>query len=146
MRGFFKQIDKTEPPRTFWSSRRGSVNRKRVQRLWREEGLRVPVRRHKRRRVGTSTAGEWLRVSRVDEVWALDFQFDATTDGRVVKLLHVISEHPREALAIVVERRIDADRVVEDLDRIVTARGADPAFIRMDNGRSSPRTPSAASA
>ncbi len=46
VRGFFKQIDRTEPPRTFWSSRRGSVNRKRVQRLWREEGLRVPVRRH----------------------------------------------------------------------------------------------------
>ena len=111
------------------------ANRKRVQRLWREEGLRVPARRRKRRRVGASTApAGLLRATRVDEVWALDFQFDTTADGRVLKLLHVIDEHPREALSIVVERRIDADRVVEELTRLVAARGAAPAFIGMDNG------------
>ena len=111
------------------------VNRKRVQRLWREEGLRVPARRRKRRRVGTSTGpAGLLRATRVDEVWPLDFQFDTTSDGRVVKLLHIIDEHPREALTILVERRIDADRVVEELKRLVTMRGAAPAFIRMDNG------------
>ena len=51
-----------------------------------------------------------------------------------MKLLHVIDEHPREALEIVVERRIDANRVVRELDRLVAVGGAAPAFIRMDNG------------
>ncbi len=67
-------------------------------------------------------------------MWALDFQFDTTTDGRVLKLLHVVDEHTREALAIAVERRIDADHTVSVLDRIVTARGRPPELVRMDNG------------
>ena len=59
------------------------VNRKRVQRLWREEGLRVPQRRRKRRRLGDSTVpAERLRAERPNHVWALDFQFDQTADGR----------------------------------------------------------------
>ena len=67
-------------------------------------------------------------------MWALDFQFDTTVDGRVLKLLHVVDEHTREALAIQVERRIDSDRTVSVLDRIVTARGRPPELVRMDNG------------
>ena len=110
------------------------VNRKRVQRLWREEGLRVPARRRKRRRLGTSSAPEGrLRAERSGEVWALDFQFDTTTDGRILKLLHIVDEHTREALAIEVERRIDADAVVATLERLAAAVTA-PRFIRMDNG------------
>jgi transposase len=59
------------------------VNRKRVQRLWREEGLRVPVRRRKRRRLGDSTVpAARLAAERPDHVWAIDFQFDQTADGR----------------------------------------------------------------
>ena len=76
----------------------------------------------------------WLRAERPDHVWALDFQFDTTTDGRVLKLLHVVDEHTREALAIQVERRIDADHTVRVLDRIVRGRGRRPELVRMDNG------------
>jgi putative transposase len=67
-------------------------------------------------------------------VWALDFQFDQTADGRILKLLHVVDEFTREALAIECRRRIDADHTVEVLDRLVGERGTAPAFIRCDNG------------
>jgi putative transposase len=100
------------------------VNRKAVQRLWREEGLRVPVRRRKRQRLGTSTCpADRLAAEHPDHVWALDDQFDQTTDGRILKLLNVVDEHTREALAIAVDRRIDADATIEVLDRLVVERG-----------------------
>lgn len=112
-----------------------SVNRKRVQRLWREEGLRVPLRRRKRRRLGISTvAAKRLRAERPDHVWALDYQFDQTADGKILKLLHVVDEFTREALAIECHRRIDADRTVATLERLVGTRGRAPQFIRCDNG------------
>jgi putative transposase len=112
-----------------------AVNRKRVQRLWREEGLRVPVRRRKRQRLGNSTVpAARLAAERPDHVWAIDFQFDQTADGRVLKLLHVIDEFTREALAVECRRRIDADATVSVLDRVVAARGHTPEFIRCDNG------------
>ena len=61
------------------------VNRKKVQRLWREEGLRVPPRRHKRQRLGISTtAADRLVATHPDHVWALDYQFDVTTTGRTI--------------------------------------------------------------
>jgi putative transposase len=111
-----------------------SINRKRVQRLWREEGLRVPQRRRKRQRLGESTVpGDRLRAERPDHVWAFDFQFDVTDDGRAVKLLYVVDEFTREALAMEAERRIDGDHVVEVLDRIVRERGHHPEFLRCDN-------------
>ncbi len=112
-----------------------AVNRKKVQRLWREEGLRVPQRKRKRLRVGDSTVpAKRLRAERPDHVWALDFQFDTTTDGRTLKLLYVVDEHTREALAISVARSIDADHTVRVLDRIVRERGTAPELVRMDNG------------
>ena len=99
--------------------RRRPVNRKRVQRLWREEGLRVPARRRKRQRLGESTVpADRLRAQRPDHVWALDFQFDQTADGRILKLLHVVDEFTREALAIHVARRIDSDQTVNVLERL----------------------------
>lgn len=111
-----------------------SVNRKRVQRMWREEGLRVPVRRRKRQRLGESTVpAKRLTAQRPNHVWALDFQFDQTEDGHNLKLLHIVDEFTREALAVRVERRIDADRTVQTLQEIVAHRGA-PAHIRCDNG------------
>ena len=66
-------------------------------------------------------------------LWALDFQFDTTEDNRTLKLLNIVDEFTRECPAIVVERSIDADRVVATLDRLVVERGA-PAFVRFDNG------------
>jgi putative transposase len=111
-----------------------SVNRKRVQRLWREEGLRVPQRKRKRRRLGDSTvpAGR-LRAERSDQVWAFDFQFDQTVDGRAIKLMNIVDEFTREALVMRVARSIDADTVVQTLERLVAERGT-PEHLRMDNG------------
>lgn len=110
-------------------------NRKKVQRLWRDEGLRVPVRRRKRRRVGESTTlADRLRAERPDQVWALDYQFDVTTSGRTLKILHVVDEHTRESLADVVAYSIDADATVDVLDKVAADRGRYPDFIRCDNG------------
>ncbi len=67
-------------------------------------------------------------------MWALDFQFDQTSDGRILKLLNVVDEHTREALAIECHRRIDADATVAVLDRLVAARGRAPERVRCDNG------------
>jgi transposase InsO family protein len=108
------------------------VNHKRVQRLWREEGLRRPVRTRKRRRRAGGHE-ELLRAERPDQVWALDFQFDETTDGRRLKSLHVVDEHTREALAMRVGRTCTSDEVVAVLADLVAARGA-PEHLRMDNG------------
>ena len=112
-----------------------AVNRKKIQRLWREEGLRVPQRKRKRLRLGGSTIPVVrLRAERANHVWAIDFQFDTTVDGRTLKLLHVVDEHTREALAIRVARSIDADHAVRVLDRIVRERGTAPELVRIDNG------------
>ncbi len=67
-----------------------AVNRKRIQRLWREEGLRVPQKRRKRQRLGTSTVpADRLRAAVPNQVWAMDFQFDVTADGRILKMLNI---------------------------------------------------------
>jgi putative transposase len=108
------------------------VNHKRVQRLWREEGLRRPVRTRKRRRRDGGNA-ELLRAERPNQVWALDFQFDETADRRRLKSLHVVDEHTREALAMRVGRTCTADQVVDVLADLVAVRGA-PEHLRMDNG------------
>ena len=141
LRGELHRFSRAHPRwgyRRAWATlRQGgwSVNRKRIQRLWREEGLRVPERRRKRQRRGTSSvAAQLLRTTRPNEVWALDFQFDQTSDGRVLKLLNVVDEYTREALAVVAERSITADATVATLERIVAQRGVAPLYLRCDNG------------
>jgi putative transposase len=67
-------------------------------------------------------------------VWAIDFQFDQTADGRILKLLHVVDEFTREALEMKCERRIDADATVAVLDRLIGVRAGAPEHIRCDNG------------
>jgi transposase InsO family protein len=85
------------------------VNHKRLRRLWREEGLRRPApQKNKKRRPGGSD-GTLLRAEHPDHVWALDFQFDETADLRRLKLLNILDEHSREALAVDVDRSITAD-------------------------------------
>jgi putative transposase len=111
------------------------LNRKKVQRLWREEGLRVPPQHRKRARVGTSTTpADRLAAASPDHVWALDYQFDVSATGRVIKILHVVDEFTRESLSDLVEHSIDADATVATLDAIVGTRGTHPRFIRCDNG------------
>ena len=109
------------------------VNDKRVQRLWRAEGLRVPYRKRKKPLRGLGAAVGAMCPIVPNALWALDFQFDTTVDGRTIKLLNVVDEFTRECPAIVVDRSIDADRVVATLDRLAVQRGA-PAFVRFDNG------------
>lgn len=110
------------------------VNRKRVQRLWREEGLRVRPYAMKRRRVGASTVpAKRLRAERPNQVWALDFIFDSTSDGRPIKALAVVDEFTRESIGRQLGRSILADDVVRVLDLAKARRGA-PEFVRMDNG------------
>jgi putative transposase len=75
-----------------------------------------------------------LRAQRPDHVWAIDFQWDQTADGHNLKLLHVVDEFTREALAIECRRRIDADQTVNVLDRLVAERRSTPVFVRCDNG------------
>ncbi len=112
-----------------------SLNRKRVQRLWRCERLRVPARKRKRRRLGESSGdARRLRAERPNQVWALDFQSDETADGRQIRLLNVVDEFTREALAIEVERSIGAEATVTTLEGLITDRGAAPEHVRMDNG------------
>ena len=109
------------------------VNHKKLRRLWREEGLRRPPPRKNKRRRPATTDGSLLRAKHPNHVWALDFQFDETADLRRLKLLNIVDEHTREALAMDVDRSMGADAVVAVIERLVAQRGA-PGHLRMDNG------------
>lgn len=109
------------------------VNNKRIHRLWRDEGLRVPQRRRKTRLTGIGVAIGAMSPTRPNAIWAMDFQFDTTADGRTLKMLNVIDEFTREAFAIEVDRCIGADDVVEVLDRMAQTGGA-PHYVRFGNG------------
>ena len=86
------------------------VNNKRIRRLWRDEGLRVPQRRKKKRLTGVGvTVGAMCPIA-PNVIWAMDFQFDTTADGRTIKMLNIIDEFSREALAIHVDRAINQRR------------------------------------
>lgn len=108
------------------------MNHKKVQRLWREEGLRVPQRR-RRKRLGVSTVGLRPVADAPNRVWAVDFQFDATTEGRPVKIVSIVDEHTRECLGGLVERSITAEDLIDELDGLAVDRGY-PAVLRSDNG------------
>ncbi len=123
--------------RRAWAVLRGegwAVNRKRVHRLWREAGLQVPQKTQKRRRLGTGeNSTVRLAPERPNHIWCYDFVFDATEDGRPLKLLPVLDEYTRECLALVVGRSLTSHHVVAALDRLIAERGA-PSFVRSDNG------------
>ena len=111
------------------------VNKKRVHRLWREEGLKVPDKQHKRRRLlGDSENGcKRKRAEHKDHVWSYDFVIDRTEDGHRLKMMPIVDEYSRECLTIEVERSITAEDVVTTLARLFRQRG-EPSFIRSDNG------------
>jgi putative transposase len=109
------------------------VNKKRVQRLWRLENLKVPYRRRKRPLRGIGAPVGAMSPIVPNAIWALDFQFDETRDGRPLKLLNVEDLFTRECLAIEVTRHCTADDVTTVLDRLSLERGA-PAFLRCDHG------------
>ena len=110
------------------------VNKKRVQRLWREAGLKVPAKERKRRRLGSSENGcTRRRAEYPGHLWSYDFAMDATEDGRRLKIMPIVDEYSRECLALEMERSITAEGVVEILNLLFTERG-EPAYIRSDNG------------
>jgi putative transposase len=113
------------------------VNKKRVHRLWRQEGLKVPGKQRKRRRLlllGKSENGcTRRRAEHKDYVWSYDFVMDLTEDGRRLKMMPVVDEYTRECLSIDVECSITAEDVVDTLASLFRSRG-EPAFIRSDNG------------
>lgn len=110
----------------------GDVNIKKVHRLWREEGLQVREH-HPRKRAGISSVPP-IEADAPKVVWALDFQFDSTVDGRAVKIASMIDEHTRESLLHIVERSITSERLVAELEKVFTAAGGPPRVLRMDNG------------
>lgn len=111
-----------------------AVNAKRVQRIWRREGLKVPTRQPKRGRLWLNDGScVRLRAERANHVWSYDFVEDRTHDGRKFRMLCVIDEFTREALAIRVKRRLNSVDVLETLADLIILRGA-PAYIRSDNG------------
>jgi len=120
---------------TGWLREEGwRVNRKRVYRLWRKEGLKVPVKQHKKRRVGSSDNGVIRRrAAHKDHVWAWDFIHDRTEDGRPLKWLSVVDEFTRENLALEVERSFRSTDVIDVLIHLMHVRGV-PEHIRSDNG------------
>lgn len=110
------------------------VNRKRVYRLWRKEGFKVPRRQHKKRRLGHVSNGiVRLRPQHRDHVWAWDFLHDRDEGNRPLKWLTLVDEFTRECLALEVDRHMTASDVIDVLAQVILIRGA-PTSIRSDNG------------
>ena len=113
--------------------REGSpVNRKRVHRIWKAEGLQVPRRSRRKRRRGPQ--GEVIhKAERINHVWTYDFMEDRTEKGGQLRVLTILDEYTRESLAIRVERTIAAAKVLDSLDWLFLTRGV-PEHLRSDNG------------
>jgi len=110
------------------------VNHKRVERIWRREGLKVPKKQPKRSRLWLNDGScIRLRPEYKDHIWSYDFMIDRTADGRAFKILNIIDEYTRECLAILVARKIKAQEVIDLLFHLFIFRGI-PEHIRSDNG------------
>jgi putative transposase len=110
------------------------VNYKRVHRLWKREGYRVPRKRHKKRAVGdASNACDKRAATHANDVWTWDFIHDRLVDGRALKCLTILDEYTRECLELGMGRSIRGGEVLDALGRLMSERGA-PGHIRSDNG------------
>ena len=110
------------------------VNHKRVERIWRKEGLKVPQKQPKRGRLWLNDGScIRLRPEHKDHVWSYDFVKSTTGDGRGFRILTVIDEYTRECLALRVERNLTSREVMEQLFELFILRGV-PEHIRSDNG------------
>jgi putative transposase len=106
----------------------------RIYRLWRREGLKVPRKKRKRRRLGTSANScDRRRAEHKDHVWAWDFVFDHTLNGSTLKWLSIVDEYTRECLALKCDRGITSEDVIDTLAELLAMRGV-PEHIRSDNG------------
>jgi len=111
-----------------------TVNHKRIERLWRLEGLKVPQKQPKRRRLWLND-GSCIRLRPAcrDHVWSYDFVHHRTHDGRAFRLLTLMDEYTRECLAIDVARKLTSEDVLERLSDLFVRRGV-PDYLRSDNG------------
>ena len=108
------------------------VNYKRVERLYQEAKLQV--RRRKRKKVAIGERQPLLRPTSANQVWSMDFVFDRTAEGRVIKCLTIVDDATPESVAIQLERAISGHGVIRVLDRLALSRGL-PKVIRTDNGK-----------
>jgi transposase InsO family protein len=110
------------------------VNHKRVERIWRQEGLKVPKKQPKRRRLWINDGScIRLRPQFKDHVWSYDFVIGRTVEGRAFRILNIIDEYSRECLAMLVKRSITSQDVIDQLFELIIFRGI-PEHIRSDNG------------
>ena len=110
------------------------VNHKRVERIWRREGLKVPQKQPKRGRLWLNDGScIRLRPEHKDHVWSYDFMMARTADGRSFRILAILDEYTRECLAILVKRRISSQDVIDQLFHLFVFRGI-PKHLRSDNG------------
>ena len=110
------------------------VNHKRVERIWRKEGLKVPRKQPKRQRLWLNDGScIRLRPQHRNHVWSYDFVVSRTHDGRAVKMLTVLDEYTRESLCIKTARNIKSEDVIQELSNLFIAKGI-PEHIRSDNG------------
>ncbi len=138
-----KQLLKVARQRPRWGYRRVAwqlrqeawhASDTRVYRLWRREGLKVPVKKRKKRRLGRSENGcIQRRAEHQDHVWAWDFVFDHTTTGSQLKWLSIVDEYTRECLALKVDRSITSEDVIDTLAELFAMHGV-PKCVRSDNG------------
>lgn len=111
------------------------VNHKKVERLWREEGLQLPKRHKKRKRLYHKDSSIIrLRPQHPNHVWSIDFVHDKLSNGRSYKMLTVLDEYTREALCVAVNTRMGANEVLEALYPLLLKHGK-PEYIRSDNGK-----------
>ena len=110
------------------------VNHKRVERIWRKEGLKIPQRQPKRGRLWLN-GGSCIRLrpEHKDHVWSYDFMADRTAEGKAFRILGIIDEYTRECLALLVKRHITSQDVIEQLFNLFIFKGI-PEHIRSDNG------------
>jgi transposase InsO family protein len=110
------------------------VNHKRVERIWRQEGLKVPQKQPKKRRLWLNDGScIRLRPERKDHVWSYDIVLVRTTDGRALRILVIIDEFTRECLSLYAARRIRSQDVLDQLFDLFISKGL-PEHIRSDNG------------
>ncbi len=110
------------------------VNHKRVERIWRQEGLKVPKKQPKRRRLWLNDGScVRLRPEYPGHVWSYDFVHERTSDGRPLRFLVIIDEYTRECLSIDVSRKLNSEDVLCRLAELFITRGT-PDYIRSDNG------------
>jgi putative transposase len=110
------------------------VNHKRVERIWRMEGLKVPQKQPKRGRLWLNDGScIRLRPDHKDHIWSYDFVKEHTEDGKAFRVLNIIDEYSRECLAALVERKIKSEDVLDQLFNLFVFRAV-PEHIRSDNG------------